>query len=98
MAFEDTSNPERAIVLDIIAETLTGYRYFNHWTPSRVRYESFVAGEIGRKYAERSDHVYRYYAHADFPSDHEALSLYHMIMSGNSNPSITVRGGTRRWV
>lgn len=95
MAFEDESDPRRTIALDLIAEVLTGYRYFNHWTPSRVSYESFVAFEIRRKYAERVDHVYRFYAHADFPSDHEALSLYHMMMSGNGDLPI-VRGGARR--
>lgn len=80
-AFEDTNNPSRDIVLDLVAEILTGYRYFNCWSPSRERYETFVAGEIRRKYADRFDWVYRYYAHADFPSDHEALSLYHMMIS-----------------
>lgn len=79
--FQDFSNPHRAMCLDLFAEVITGYRYFNYWTPSRMRYEWFVAAETKRKYVDRSDHVYRYYAHPDFPSDHEALSLYHMTIA-----------------
>jgi len=89
-AFCDLNNPHRDILLDLAAEVVTGYRYFDHWTPSRMRYEWFVASEAKRKYRDRSDHVYRFYAHADFPSDHEALSLYHMMISSRRGPAIAI--------
>jgi len=79
-AFEDRSNLNRDITLDLVAEIVTCYRYFRHRTSCRTRYETFVKHEVQRKYC--GHFCYRYYAHADFPSDHEAVSLYHMLISG----------------
>ena len=49
--------------------------------PRLAKYKAFVQGQVARKYAPGEPFVYRYFAHADLPSDHEAVSLYHMLMT-----------------
>lgn len=81
-SFEDLNNPRRDIILDLVAEIITCYRYFHHHTPHLEHYMAFMRHEVQRKYCGHFS--YRYYAHADLPSDHEAVSLYHMFISGNT--------------
>jgi hypothetical protein len=65
------------ITLDLVAEIVTCYYYANR---RQRAYEQFVHKEVARKYGD-SRFTYRYYAHVDFPSDHEAISLYHMALA-----------------
>ena len=68
------------ITLDLVAEIVTCYHYAGRCPGA---YEQFVIGEVARKYAAShpSQYTYRYFAHVDYPSDHEAISLYHMSLA-----------------
>ena len=85
--FDDESNANRDILLDLVAEIITCYNYSRHFTPALANYVAFVGKEVERKYARvaGAQFCYRYYAHADVPSDHESVSLYHMLMSQPRN-------------
>ena len=83
-AFDDVANPNRDIILDLVAEVCTCYYYSNHCTDSLSRYLLFVKREVRRKYsagfASSQQGQSTYYAHADLASAHEAVSLYHLFM------------------
>ena len=80
-SFDDKHNRNRDITLDLVAEIVTCYRYARRRTAALERYLAFVRREVERKYSSTPFH-YRFYAHADIASDHEALSLYHAYMAG----------------
>jgi hypothetical protein len=81
--WEDSANLNRDILLDLVAEIVSCYHYSRHFTGTGAlaKYKAFVQGQVARKYAPGEPFVYRYFAHADLPSDHEAVSLYHMLMT-----------------
>jgi hypothetical protein len=79
-AFEDWSNTNRDITLDLVAEIVTCYRFSRHATPALRRYVAFVRHEVARKYSGVG-YRFRFYAHADLASDHEAVSLYHAFLA-----------------
>ena len=49
-------------------------------TPALRRYVAFVRHEVARKYSGVG-YRFRFYAHADLASDHEAVSLYHAFLA-----------------
>ena len=80
-AFQDWTNTNRDIILDLVAEIVTCYRYARRRTVALGHYLAFVRREVEHKYSH-TRYRYRFYAHADIASDHEALSLYHAYMAG----------------
>ena len=76
---DDAESPERHILLDVVAEVLCCYRYQGHHSSAALLYARFVEQKVGPKYLGNRAYEFRYWADEALPSDHEAISLYHLI-------------------
>lgn len=77
---DNAESSERHILLDVVAEVLCCYRYQGYHSRAAVMYAQFVEQKVGPKYVvENRAYEFRYWADEGLPSDHEAISLYHLI-------------------
>ena len=68
------------ILLDIVSEILCCYQYHDYHSDSLFIYQKFVKDQVEKKYVSINlMYEYRYYADAKWASDHEAISIYHLI-------------------
>lgn len=77
----DAESLDRDILLDVVAEVLCCYRYHNYHSRAALMYARFVQQKVGPKYLEDTAYEFRYFADESLPSDHEAISLYHLIVA-----------------
>mmetsp|Transcript_68936 Transcript_68936/g.194431 ORF Transcript_68936/g.194431 Transcript_68936/m.194431 type:complete len:358 (+) Transcript_68936:12-1085(+) len=76
---DNAESPERHVLLDVVAEVLSCYRYQSYHSHAALLYAQFIEKKVALKYIEDTAYEFRYFADEDLPSDHEAISLYHLI-------------------